>query len=129
MMAVPNPPLQRTALRAAAERPSRWAPFMKWIALGIAVAQVAAAMAGPPSPVTPDIRAGVESWPGQAGSRDLRELPAGVATLCADSNGRFAAPGAKWEPTDYIQDAKLPRARLIWSTRSGDRVLVHFEQG
>ena len=102
---------------------------MKWIPLGIALARVAAALAGPPAPVTPDIRAGLESWPEQAVSRDLRELPAGVATLCADSNGRFAAPGAKWEPTDYIQDAELPRARLIWSTRSGDRVLVHFEQG
>ena len=102
---------------------------MKWIALGIALAQVAAAIAGPPSPVTPDIRAGLESWPKQAVSRDLTKLPAGVATLCADANGRFAAPGAKWEPTDSIQDAQLPRARLIWSIRSGDRVLVHFEKG
>ena len=102
---------------------------MKWIALGIALAQAAAAMAGPPSPVTPDVRATLESWPEQVVSRDLTKLPPGVATLCADSNGRFAAPGAKWEPTDYIQDAELPRARLIWFTRSGDRVLVHFEKG
>ena len=28
-----------------------------------------------------------------------------------------------------MKDAELPRARLIWFARSGDRVLVHFEKG
>jgi hypothetical protein len=123
--------MTRATLRVARNAPplNRQAPVMKRIALGITLAAVAAAIAGPPLPVTPDVRASLESWQNQAVSRDPTKLPAGIVTLCADSNGRFAAPGAKWEPTDYIQDPELPRARLIWFARSGDQVMVHFEKG
>ena len=62
-------------------------------------------------------------------SRDLAKLPASVVALCADSDGRLAAPGQKWEATDFIRDRTLPRKRLVWFIRQNSRYLVHYEVG
>src|SRR5262245_33597568 len=56
-------------------------------------------------------------------------LPPQVVSLCADENGRIAEPGNKWEATDYITNAKLPRRRLIWAASDGDYCVVHYERG
>ena len=56
-------------------------------------------------------------------------LPPAVFALCADSSGRLAEPGGKWEATDAILDATLPRKRLIWAVTDGDYYVVHYERG
>ena len=56
-------------------------------------------------------------------------LPPAVVTLCADDSGRLAEPGQKWEATDVITDASLPRKRLIWAAVSGEYYVVHYERG
>ena len=56
-------------------------------------------------------------------------LPAAVFALCADSGGRLAEPGQKWEVTDFIADNKLPRKRLVWAVTDGDYYVVHYERG
>ena len=56
-------------------------------------------------------------------------LPPAVLALCADERGRLAEPGQKWEATDVITDASLPRKRLIWGAVSGDYYVVHYERG
>jgi hypothetical protein len=58
----------------------------------------------------------------------MTKLPASIVALCADSNGRLALPGEKWEPADVIYDASLPRKRLIWAALS-DHYVVHYERG
>jgi len=57
-------------------------------------------------------------------------LPPAVVALCADDKGRLADPGQKWEATDLITDASLPRKRLIWAV-AGDQCyyVVHYERG
>jgi len=56
-------------------------------------------------------------------------LPAQVVSLCADENGRIADPGKKWEVSDFITDATLPRRRLIWAATDGEYYVVHYESG
>jgi hypothetical protein len=56
-------------------------------------------------------------------------LPPAVFALCADSGGRLAEPGQKWEVTDFITDDKLPRKRLVWAVTDGDYYVVHYERG
>src|SRR5689334_14069637 len=56
-------------------------------------------------------------------------LPPQVVSLCADENGRMADPDKKWEATDVITDAKLPRRRLIWAASDGEYYVVHYERG
>jgi hypothetical protein len=56
-------------------------------------------------------------------------LPPSVFALCADSAGRLAEPGQKWEATDAIMDDKLPTKRLVWAVTDGDYYVVHYERG
>ena len=56
-------------------------------------------------------------------------LPPAIVALCADDNGRLADPGQKWEATDVITDASLPRKRLIWAAVAGEYYVVHYERG
>lgn len=56
-------------------------------------------------------------------------LPPEVFALCADSGGRLAEPGQKWEISDVITDETLPRKRLIWAVTDGDYYVVHYERG
>jgi hypothetical protein len=56
-------------------------------------------------------------------------LPAQVVSFCADENGRMADPGKKWEVSDFITDATLPRRRLIWAATDGEYYVVHYESG
>jgi len=56
-------------------------------------------------------------------------LPAAVFSLCADSSGKFAEPGQKWQVTDVITDDNLPWNRLIWAFTDGNYYVVHYERG
>jgi len=56
-------------------------------------------------------------------------LPPTIVALCADDSGRLAEPGQKWEATDVITDAALPRKRLIWAATDGEHYVVHYERG
>lgn len=88
-------------------------------------------MAGSPEPVDAHIKTFIETWPNQSVNRQLGDLPKQVKALCADANGRLAAPGAKWEMSDVITSTSkaLPRARLIWFTRHKNQFLVYFQKG
>src|SRR5688572_6972267 len=57
------------------------------------------------------------------------KLPASIVALCADSSGRLALPGEKWQPADVIHDASLPRKRLIWAAVSAHYHVLHYERG
>jgi len=61
--------------------------------------------------------------------RATTNLPPAVVALCADDSGRLAEPGQKWEATDFITDASLPRKRLIWAATDGKHYVVHYERG
>jgi hypothetical protein len=56
-------------------------------------------------------------------------LPSPVFALCADSKGRLAGAGQKWEVTDVITDDTLPRKRLIWAVTDGSYYIIHYERG
>ena len=56
-------------------------------------------------------------------------IPPNVFALCADSHGRFAERGQKWEVGDVITDDKLPTKRLIWAVTDDDYYVVHYERG
>jgi len=56
-------------------------------------------------------------------------LPPAVVALCRDDDGRLAEPGQKWEVTDVITDATLPRKRLIWAATDGEYFVIHYERG
>ena len=56
-------------------------------------------------------------------------LPPAITALCTDGKGKLAEPGQKWEATDVISDATLPRKRLIWAAVSGSYYVVHYERG
>ena len=56
-------------------------------------------------------------------------LPPNIVALCADASGRLANPDQRWEATDFIIDASLPRSRLIWAATSGDHYILHYERG
>jgi len=55
-------------------------------------------------------------------------LPPAIIALCADSDGRLAFQRERWAPGD-VRFGDLPRRRVIWSARSKDLFVVHFEQG
>lgn len=57
------------------------------------------------------------------------KLPPSIVALCADGNGRLAQPSEKWEPTDFISDASIPKKRLIWVAKSENYYVVHYERG
>jgi len=57
------------------------------------------------------------------------KLPLAVFSLCADSSGKLAEPGQKWQVTDVIIDVNLPRHRLIWAAMDENYYVVHFESG
>jgi hypothetical protein len=64
--------------------------------------------------------------------RKMADLPAGVRKLFmvkGTSRMAIADPGQKFEATDFITDAELPRRRLIFAGVAGDRVFVHYESG
>src|SRR5437870_10083441 len=56
-------------------------------------------------------------------------LPPAIVALCADDSGRLAEPGQKWEATDVITDASLPRKRLIWAATDAEYYVVYYERG
>jgi hypothetical protein len=57
-------------------------------------------------------------------------LPGEAIRFCADANGRFAMPGARWAATDVASaGGTLPGRRLIWAASSEDLFVIHFEQG
>ena len=61
--------------------------------------------------------------------RLVTNLPPLVVALCADENGKLAAPGEKWQAGDVITDNRLPRKRLIWAVTDGEWYVVHYERG
>jgi hypothetical protein len=57
-------------------------------------------------------------------------IPGEAIRFCADANGRFAMPGARWAATDVAsKGGTLPSRRLIWAASSEDLFVIHFEQG
>jgi hypothetical protein len=63
---------------------------------------------------------------------DVRALPAPVLQTYTEQGGSrllMANPGQKFEATDVIQDASVPRERLIFAGVAGDKCFVHYEKG
>lgn len=56
-------------------------------------------------------------------------LPAAIFALCADSRGKLAEPGKKWQATDVHTDDTLPDKRLVWAVTDGNYYVVHYESG
>ncbi len=61
--------------------------------------------------------------------RSVADIPTSVYRLCADTQGRLADPGEKWQITDLITDPTLPTKRLIWAAMSAEYYVVHYERG
>jgi hypothetical protein len=63
----------------------------------------------------------------------IRGLPLGVRealqTLFGTGSLDIAEPGAEFQATDVIVDAKLPRRRLVAAGCSSDHCLVYYERG
>src|SRR5256886_12982711 len=63
---------------------------------------------------------------------DVSVLPTPVLKAFQEKSGSrslLANPGAKFNPSDVIWDASVPRNRLILAGASPDRCFVHSEQG
>src|SRR5207245_11101791 len=63
---------------------------------------------------------------------DLSVLPTSVLKAFQEKSGSrslLANPGAKFNPSDVIWDASVPRKRLILAGASTEWCLVHYEQG
>ena len=63
---------------------------------------------------------------------DVRALPRPVLAAYTEIGGRrplMANPGDKFNATDVIYDASVPRMRLVFAGISGDKCFVHYEQG
>jgi len=63
---------------------------------------------------------------------DVSVLPTPVLKAFQEKSGSrslLANPGAKFNPSDVIWDASVPRKRLILAGASTDRCFVHYEQG
>jgi len=56
-------------------------------------------------------------------------LSPSVIELCADSMGKLAEPGQKWQETDTVTDSSLPNKRLIWAATNDLYLVVHYELG
>jgi hypothetical protein len=63
---------------------------------------------------------------------DVRALPGPVLQKYTEPGGSrllMANPGQKFEATDFIRDASMPRERLIFAGIAGDKCFVHYERG
>jgi len=63
---------------------------------------------------------------------DVRVLPGSVLRTFTEEGGSrllIANPGQKFEVTDDILDASVPRERLIFAGVAGDKCFVHYEMG
>jgi hypothetical protein len=63
---------------------------------------------------------------------DVRYLPRPVLSAFTEQGGTrllIANPGKKFEVSDAIFDASVPRKRLIFAGVSGKRCFVYYEQG
>jgi hypothetical protein len=63
---------------------------------------------------------------------EVRALPSSVLQTFTEKGGSrllMANPGQKFEVTDVILDATVPRERLIFAGVAGDRTFVHYEKG
>lgn len=63
---------------------------------------------------------------------DVRGLPDLVVRAFTESGGSrllIANPGERFEATDVIQDASVPRKRLIFAGVAEGRCFVHYAQG
>jgi hypothetical protein len=63
---------------------------------------------------------------------DLRALPGPVLQTFTEQGGSrllTAGPGERFEATDLVQDASVPRERLIFAGVAGDKCFVHYAQG
>jgi hypothetical protein len=62
----------------------------------------------------------------------VESLPRPVLAAFTERGGSrplIANPGKKFEATDYILDASVPRKRLIFAGISDNRCFVHYERG
>ncbi len=63
---------------------------------------------------------------------DVNALPTPVLRTFKEKGGArlvLANPGAKFNPSDFISDASVPRRRLIFAGASTDKCFVHYEPG
>ena len=63
---------------------------------------------------------------------DVKSLPRPVLQVFTEVGGSrllMANPGKRFEATDVIRDATVPRKRLIFAGVLDDRCFVHYEQG
>jgi hypothetical protein len=64
--------------------------------------------------------------------RRVEALPRPVLAAFTKQGGSrvlMANPGEKFEATDYILDASVPRKRLVFAGISENKCFVHYEQG
>jgi hypothetical protein len=62
----------------------------------------------------------------------MEDLPASVSVFYKEADGKrftIANPGERFEATDVIYDASVPRRRLIFAGVVGDKCFVHYEEG
>jgi hypothetical protein len=55
-------------------------------------------------------------------------IPKEVSQFCADSNGRLAGSGERWNATDVMFPGLATR-RFIWLSRSEQYFVAHYEEG
>ena len=63
---------------------------------------------------------------------DVRALPVSVLQTFTEKGGfrlLMANPGQKFEMTDEILDASVPRKRLLFAGVAGEKSFVHYEKG
>ncbi len=63
---------------------------------------------------------------------DVGALPGPVLQKYTEPGGSrllMANPGQKFEATDFIREASMPRERLIFAGIAGDKCFVHYERG
>ena len=48
---------------------------------------------------------------------------------CADDAGHLADADGQWEPSDYIVDNALPRARMVWARHADHFYVIECEHG
>ncbi|HYL61009.1 MAG TPA: hypothetical protein VE077_00180 [Candidatus Methylomirabilis sp.] len=64
--------------------------------------------------------------------KDMYALPPSVLNVYTEKGGTrllMANPGERFEATDVISDASVPRKRLIFAGVSDRKCFVHYEQG
>jgi hypothetical protein len=63
---------------------------------------------------------------------DVKAIPSSVLQTFTEEGGLrllMANPGQKFEVTDVISDASVPRERLMFAGVAGDKCFVHYEKG